>query len=101
MIVTLVDIKLGGVSNIPFLSFISQLAVMVLIAVMCSTAKSSMSKVKFHWVATSCGIIFSGTSRSRRIENQCGRRRVVEFLIVNVTFRSCVSRYQNITNFII
>ena len=69
---------------------------MVLIAVMCSTAKSSMSKVEFHRVVTSRGIIFSVVLRLRRMENHSGRRMVVEFLIANATFRNCVP--QNLEN---
>ena len=62
---------------------------MVLIAVMCSTAKSSMSKVEFHRVVTSRGIIRSVVLRSWRMENHSGRRIVVEFLIAKATFRNC------------
>jgi len=70
------------------LSFISRSLVITSIVAMCSTAKLSMSKVKFHRVVTLRGIMRSVNSRSWRTANHWGRTMVVEFLIANATFRN-------------
>jgi hypothetical protein len=47
-----------------------------------------MSKVEFHLVATLRGILHTSRPRVLRVQNHKGRRRVVEWRIVNAILQS-------------
>ena len=66
----------------------SRVAVMVSIAGWYLIAKLSMSKVEFHWVATSCGIMQWGRLCAVSVLYHCRRRIVVEFLRRKVIFHN-------------
>lgn len=50
-------------------------------------APSSMSKVEFHWVRTSCGRSLMGKPSAAQDAFHAGRRRVVEWMILKLILR--------------
>jgi len=63
----------------------SRTAIIVLMATQYQIVNSSMSKVEFHHVDTSCGIIQEGRPWADKALYHAGRRIVVEFCKCNIT----------------